>query len=147
MEKLMALVICAVCGKEVSDTARRCPNCGFSSSTFSGSKSKGLAIVLALFLGGLGIHKFYLGKIGLGFLYLIFCWTFIPAILGVIDAIILATRNEREFSGAVQPGIASNLAVNQNGEALPFYKQPALYAVAIGIILLIFAIGFGTNQS
>ena len=133
----MALVTCAECGKEVSDVARNCPNCGFSSSTFSGSKSKGLAIVLALFLGGLGIHKFYLGKTGLGFLYLIFCWTFIPAILGVIDAIILATRNERQFSGAVQPGIASNLLTNQKGEALPIYQQPALWAVVIGLILLI----------
>jgi TM2 domain-containing membrane protein YozV len=136
----MALVTCAECGKEVSDVARKCPNCGFTSSTFSGSKSKGLAIVLALFLGGLGIHKFYLGKTGQGFLYLIFFWTFIPAILGVIDAIILATRNERQFSGAVQPGIASNLAVNQKGEALPFYQQPALWAVVIGLILLIVVI-------
>ena len=143
----MALVKCAECGKEVSDTARRCPNCGFSSGAFSGAKSKGLAIVLALFLGGLGIHKFYLGKIGLGFLYLIFCWTFIPALLGVLDAIVLATRSEREFSGAVQRGIASNLVVNEKGEALPFYKQPALYVVIIAIILLIFAINFGINQS
>ena len=143
----MALVTCAECGKEVSDVARRCPNCGFTSGTFSGSKSKGLAIVLALFLGGLGIHKFYLGKTGQGFLYLVFFWTFIPAILGVIDAIILATRNERQFSGAVQPAIASNLAVNQKGEALPFYKQPALWAVVIGIVLLVAAINFGTTQS
>jgi TM2 domain-containing membrane protein YozV len=140
MENQMALVTCAECGKEVSDVARNCPNCGFTSSTFSGSKSKGLAIVLALFLGGLGIHKFYLGKTGQGFLYLIFCWTFIPAILGVIDAIILATRNERQFSGAVQPGIASNLLTNQKGEALPFYQQPALWAVVIGLILLVVVI-------
>jgi TM2 domain-containing membrane protein YozV len=132
----MALVVCAECGKEVSVAAQRCPNCGFTTGTYAG-KSKGLAIVLALFLGGLGIHKFYLGKTGLGFLYLIFCWTFIPAILGLIDAIVLATKSEREFSGAVQPGIASNLSVNQKGEALPIYKQPALWAVVVGLILLI----------
>ncbi len=132
----MGLVICAECGKEVSAVAQRCPNCGYTSGTYTG-KSKGLAIVLALFLGGLGIHKFYLGKTGLGFLYLIFCWTFIPAILGVIDAIVLATKSEREFSGAVQPGIASNLSVNQKGEALPIFKQPALWAVIAGVILLI----------
>ena len=143
----MALVKCAECGKDVSDAARSCPNCGFSSGAFSGTKSKGLAIVLALFLGGLGIHKFYLGKIGLGFLYLIFFWTFIPAILGVVDAIVLATRSEREFSGAVQPGIASNLAVNDKGESLPLHKQPALYAAVIGLVLLISAITFGVNQS
>lgn len=135
----MALVTCAECGKEVSAVAQRCPNCGFTSGTHSG-KSKGLSIVLALFLGGLGIHKFYLGKTGQGFLYLIFCWTFVPAFLGLIDAIVLATKNEREFSGAVQPAIASNLSVNQQGEALPIYKQPALWAVVIGLILLVVAI-------
>ncbi len=139
----MALVTCPECGKQVSDTARRCPNCGYSSGTFTG-KSKGLAIVLALFLGGLGIHKFYLGKTGMGFLYLIFCWTFIPAILGVIDAIVLATRNEREFSGAVRPGIASGLSIDQKGDTLPIYKQPALWAAVIGLLLLILAVNFAS---
>ena len=50
-------------------------------------KDIGLFRVLAIFLGGLGAHRFYLGQFALGFVYLIFCWTFIPAILGVIDAI------------------------------------------------------------
>ena len=33
-------------------------------------KSKKTAILLAIFLGYLGIHRFYLGQIGLGVLYL-----------------------------------------------------------------------------
>ena len=44
------------------------------------------AVLLALFLGGLGIHKFYMGKPGLGVLYLLFCWTSIPAIISFIEA-------------------------------------------------------------
>jgi len=60
-------------------------------------KNRGLAIVLALFLGGLGIHRFYVGKIGSGFLFLIFCWTFIPAIIGLIDAIRWALMGEQKF--------------------------------------------------
>lgn len=44
--------------------------------------------LLALFLGGLGIHKFYAGKTGAGVAYLLFCWTFIPAIAACIDLII-----------------------------------------------------------
>ena len=36
-------------------------------------KSKTTAVLLAFFLGGLGLHKFYLGKTFQGFLYLIFC--------------------------------------------------------------------------
>lgn len=98
----MGLVTCGECGKEVSNVAKSCPSCGFSASKYLG-KSKRLAVVLALFLGGLGIHKFYLGKIWLGLLYLTFFWTFIPAILGIIDAIVLATKNKREFSGVVPP--------------------------------------------
>ncbi|WP_424349631.1 TM2 domain-containing protein [Latilactobacillus sp. 5-91] len=45
-------------------------------------------ILLALFLGGLGVHKFLAGKIGTGILYIIFCWTGIPSIIGLIEAII-----------------------------------------------------------
>ena len=44
--------------------------------------------LLAIFLGGLGAHKFYAGKIGLGFVYLLFCFTFIPAIVALIEGIV-----------------------------------------------------------
>ena len=49
-------------------------------------KSVGAGVALALFLGGLGAHKFYLGQIGLGVLYIVFCWTFIPSIVALIEA-------------------------------------------------------------
>ncbi len=39
----------------------------------SGDKNKLVAALLALFLGGLGIHKFYLGRTGWGIIYLLFC--------------------------------------------------------------------------
>lgn len=50
--------------------------------------NKVIYCVLALFLGGIGIHKFYAGKNVAGVLYLIFCWTFVPSILALIDFII-----------------------------------------------------------
>ena len=50
--------------------------------------NKAIYCVLAFFLGGLGIHKFYAGKIGSGILYLIFCWTFIPGLIALIEFII-----------------------------------------------------------
>lgn len=61
-------------------------------------KSKSTAGLLALFLGGLGIHKFYLGKGGWGILYLLFCWTFIPLVVSFIEAILLFTQSEDTFN-------------------------------------------------
>ncbi len=52
-------------------------------------KDSTVAVLLAIFLGGIGAHKFYLGKVGLGFLYLIFAWTIIPGIVALIEAFTL----------------------------------------------------------
>ena len=49
-------------------------------------------ILCALFLGGLGVHKFITGKWVLCIIYLVFCWTFIPAIIAFIEAIMAATK-------------------------------------------------------
>lgn len=60
-------------------------------------KSKIVAGLLGIFLGGFGIHKFYLGKVGMGILYLVFCWTYIPAIVGFIEGIIYLCSSEHNF--------------------------------------------------
>ena len=52
------------------------------------SVNKVVYLVLCFFLGGLGIHKFYAGKTGMGILYLVFCWTGIPAIVAFIEFIL-----------------------------------------------------------
>jgi TM2 domain-containing membrane protein YozV len=61
-------------------------------------KDKNIAAILALFLGAIGVHKFYLGRIGAGVLYLIFSFTFIPAVLGLIDFFVLALMDQDEFN-------------------------------------------------
>lgn len=48
--------------------------------------------LFALFLGGFGVHKFYVGKVGLGVVYLLFCWTFIPTIIALVEGIIAFTK-------------------------------------------------------
>ena len=60
-------------------------------------KSRVAAILLALFLGGLGAHKFYLGQVGMGLLYLVFCWTGIPAIVALVEAILYLLASDEDF--------------------------------------------------
>ena len=85
---------CANCGKEVSPDAAVCLSCGVAiknSSSASIEDKKVVAGILALFLGGFGIHNFYLGKTKKGVFKLLLCWTGIPAILALIDAIKIFT--------------------------------------------------------
>lgn len=44
------------------------------------------------------MHKFYLGQTGAGIVYLLFFWTFIPAIIALFEFIILLGMSEREFA-------------------------------------------------
>lgn len=61
-------------------------------------RNKILAGLFGIFLGGFGIHKFYLGKIGQGILYLIFSWTLIPSFVGFIEGIIYLAMSEARFN-------------------------------------------------
>ena len=60
-------------------------------------KNRGIAIVLALLLGGIGVHRFYVGRIGSGFLMLLFFWTYIPVLIAIYDAICFASMGEERF--------------------------------------------------
>lgn len=61
-------------------------------------KSRITAAMLALFVGGIGIQHFYLGNISKGVLSIVFSWTYIPAIIGVIDFIRFLTMSDDEFN-------------------------------------------------
>lgn len=82
-------------------------------------KNKTTAAVMAFLAGGIGGHKFYLGRPIQGLLYLGFSWTFIPAFVAVIEAILLLVMNEHDFnlkfnSKFVSPVFAGN--TNQNAQ-------------------------------
>lgn len=59
-------------------------------------KDRIIAAILAIALGGFGLHKLYLRKIS-WLLYLIFSWTFIPALVGVIEGIWYLLMSDEEF--------------------------------------------------
>ena len=60
-------------------------------------KSKNIAAILAFFLGGLGVHKFYIGKTMQGIFYLVFCWTYISTIISFIECITYLFMSQQEF--------------------------------------------------
>lgn len=72
---------------------------------YADRKSKVTAIILALLLGGLGAHKFYLRQSGWGVLYLVFCWTYIPGLVSLIELIVLAVMSDAEFDRKYNPVI------------------------------------------
>lgn len=124
---------CRNCGKEVHPQAVACPGCGVSprlekkfcqncgnatqpnqslctkcgaalGSAYAGAKNKLAAGLLAIILGSLGIHKFYLGynKEGLIMLLvtLLTCGfgAMIISIVGLIEGVIYLTKSDEEFS-------------------------------------------------
>ncbi len=69
-------------------------------------KNKTTAGLLGIFLGGIGIHRFYLGQGLAGVIHILFCWTFIPAFVGLIDGIILLMMSDETFNNKYNRGIS-----------------------------------------
>ncbi|MFB6138662.1 MAG: NINE protein [Halobacteriaceae archaeon] len=92
---------CVNCGALVNKQAELCPDCGVEQPALGRSagadSDQMVAGILALLLGGLGAHKFYQGRVGLGLLYLCFFWTAIPALLGLIEGILILVADPQEY--------------------------------------------------
>ena len=64
-------------------------------------KSRMVAALLAIFLGGLGVHYFYLKDTIKGVLSLVFCWTYIPAIISFCMGIYWLILSDEAFKEKV----------------------------------------------
>ena len=90
-------------------------------------KDKNIAAIMAFFFGWMGAHKFYLGQIGSGVVYLAFSWTAIPLFVSFIEFIILALMDKDEFhrryngNHTLGPG---HVVVNMLPPAQNYYPPP-----------------------
>lgn len=104
-------MFCSKCGKEIPDEAIVCVNCGVPTQKYYQDQlqhntvvqpatvfptvqidpcNKWIAFLLCFFLGFLGFHKFYEGKIFMGILYILSCGFFGVGI--IIDLIALLCK-------------------------------------------------------
>lgn len=103
---------CSNCGKEVNDNAVICVNCGCSLEGNNSSsinvninnntntvspKSRLVTFLLCTFLGGLGIHRFYVGKVGTGVLWLLTGGCF--GIGALVDWIVILCGTFKDING------------------------------------------------
>ena len=89
-------IMCVVCGSDLRGPTE--PQAANGLPAHSG-RSRTTAALLALFAGGLGVHKFYHGSWGWGLVYLFTCITLIPAIMSFVEAIVLLTMDDSQYHG------------------------------------------------
>ncbi len=90
---------CVECGASINRKAEICPECGVRQPDVrsDASTDKIVAGIFALLLGSIGVHKFYQGNVKYGVLYLCFFWTGIPALLGLIEGILMLVADDAEY--------------------------------------------------
>lgn len=93
---------CPGCRVRLDLRAELCPACGMGQSVVRGC-SRTMAAALAIAFGTVGAHRFYLGRPGSGTVYLLFCWTLIPTIVGICEGLFYLTLSEQDFARRFDP--------------------------------------------
>ncbi len=92
------MVFCRACGRQIHVTAQACPGCGARQIAAGESERQILvAFLLCFFLGYLGAHRYYVGKIGTGLLMLVTAGGF--GIWWLIDLIMILAGSFRDIDG------------------------------------------------
>lgn len=85
-------VYCRYCGTTIDRLDNLCPACNAEQNLKP--RNQIVAGLLALFLGGLGVHRFYLGQ-WWGIFYLLLSWSGLPMLVALVEGItFLATDKD-----------------------------------------------------
>jgi TM2 domain-containing membrane protein YozV len=76
-------------------------NLDYTTIDLTSNPKKEVAALLSILLGDFGIGHFYTGQTTRGILDIVFCWTGIPAIIGLIEGIIWFFDTDEEWAARV----------------------------------------------
>ena len=104
---------CPNCGVQVNENQVICVKCGVGLNTqpqykpgltsqfgiSGGAKDRSIAGLLALLLGGFGVHQFYLGNTLSGILHIVVTWATcgLGGIISLVEGIRYLTMSDQEF--------------------------------------------------
>jgi len=93
-ETVKGKAYCNNCGETTDENAAICSKCGIALKNL-GDKSKMIAGLLGIFLGGFGVHRFYLGYTGIGIIQILvtFVTCGIGSVWGLIEGILILVGN------------------------------------------------------
>ena len=103
------MAFCRSCGQVIHETASSCPNCGAPQLRVApiAIKRQTVAVLLTAFLGGLGVHRFYLGKPVSGLVYLLFSWTGVPGMVALIEIFFMTFMSQEAWARKYNLGMLS----------------------------------------
>ncbi|MBU6459667.1 MAG: TM2 domain-containing protein [Proteobacteria bacterium] len=129
---MVDMVYCRGCGKELHVSAPICPSCGAPQPIkMYGYKNRFIAAALAFLVGGMGIHRFYLGQ-WRGLWYLLFCWTGIPSIVAFVEGIVFLMTNQYSWDHQFN----NNDLSHPGGLLLALLILAALFGLTVFISLI-----------
>ena len=134
-------VYCRACGAAMDETALACPRCGAPQRPGPEQRNKTVAALLALFLGGIGVHRMYLRQ-WRAVWYVLFCWTGIPGVVALVEGLVFAFGSQAKWDRKYNNGLPS-----AGGGVGPVLLVVVAVVMAVALIGILAAIALPAYQN